>query len=328
LDELNKNRIDDKKPRREGLTCIIDKLQSLDKDSLEALAPFIDIVKIYGAIPLLVSEAVLEKKIKFYHDFGMFVSIGSIVTEYCILENSFDKLVKEATKSGFDILEIGENTIEMSTEQRKNIIDTMLSEENLNFQWKVGKKDPRHQLTAEEMLSKIDDALKIGSYKIVIEANKGISAGIYDEKGLVKWNLVGAVTSKYPPSTFIFEAPMEYQQSALLAEFGQRVNLSEINPDAIMSVESQRRGFLSKATFEVSYLRQDPKGSPAAKFIYYIIRTRYPIDQGELMRLSRLPRRTIQNVIDDLKNQGVILERNSLDDARKKIYTPVRSDWL
>ena len=30
-------------------------------------------------------------------------------------------------------------------------------EKNISFQWKVGKKDPRHQLDVEEMLSKIEE---------------------------------------------------------------------------------------------------------------------------------------------------------------------------
>lgn len=384
LDDLKKNRIDSTKPRREGLTCVIDKLQSLDKDSFEALAPFIDIVKIYDAIPILVPESVLQKKIKFYHDFDILVSTGSALTEYSVLENSFDKFAKQAIKLGFDIIEIGENSIEMGLEQKKNVIDIILStssymadgeEKNISFQWKVGKKDPRHQLDVEEMLSKIDEIMSIfreveerwarvrknkgrevelssisssnlmninkmipsntiinskdySANKIILEANQGINVGIYDEKGFVKWSYVGALTSKYSPSSFIFEAPIESQQSALIAEFGQRVNLAEVNPEYVMSVESQRRGFLSKAAFEVSYLRKDPEGGPAAKFIYYIIRTRHPIDQGELRRLSHLPRRTIQSAIEELKTQGIVLERNSLDDARKKIYIPVHSDWL
>ena len=46
------------------------------------------------------------------------------------------------------------------------------------------------------------------------------------------------------------------------------------------------------------------------------------------MGMSHLPRRTVQAAIDDLKHQGLIIERNSLDDARKKVYQPVQSDWL
>lgn len=76
----------------------------------------------------------------------------------------------------------------------------------------------------------------------MLEANEGLGVGIYDEKGSIKWNFVGALTARYPPNTFVFEAPFESQQSALIAEFGQRVNLAEIRSDAITSIESQRRG--------------------------------------------------------------------------------------
>jgi phosphosulfolactate synthase len=215
----------------------------------------------------------------------------------------------------------------LDIEDKKKIVDIIMSQD-LDFQWKVGKKDPRHQLSIEETLIKIDQAITLGLKKVVLEANEGLSVGIYDEKGVIKWNFIGALTAKYPPNTFIFEAPIESQQSALIAEFGQRVNLAEIRSDAITSVESQRRGFLSKSVFGVSYLRKDPEGGPAAKFIYYIIKTKYPIDQSELTSISHLPRRTVQAAVEDLKRQGLIIERNSLDDARKKMYHPVHSDWL
>lgn len=327
LDDLVKNRVDSKKPRKEGLTCTIDKLQGMDAENFHVIAPFIDVVKIYGAFPLLVSEASLRKKIKFYHEFGVRVSTGSTITEFAILENSLERFAKEAAKLGFDIIEVGENSFDLSMEQKRKITDTIKST-NLDFHWKVGKKDPRHQLGIDKTLSKIEEAVKLGSKKIVLEANEGVNVGIYDEKSLIKWSFVGAMTTQYPPSTFIFEAPHESQQSALIAEFGQRVNLAEVHQDAVASVESQRRGFLSKSAFGVSYLRKNPEGGPAAKFIYFIIKTKHPIDQGELMGMSHLPRRTVQAAIDDLKHQGLIIERNSLDDARKKVYQPVQSDWL
>jgi phosphosulfolactate synthase len=327
LNGLVKNRIDSKKPRKDGLTYIIDKFQGLDKENFELISPFIDVVKVYGALPLLISETSFKKKIKFYHDFDVRVSTGSTITEFAILEDSLDRLVKEAATIGFDIIEIGENNVELDIEQKRKITDRITSY-NLEFHWKVGKKDPRHQLSIEETLSKIHEGIKMGSNKIILEANQGTNVGIYDDKSLIKWNFVGALTAKYPPSTFVFEAPFEIQQSALIAEFGQRVNLAEINPDFVALVESQRRGFLSKAAFGLSYLRKEPEGGPAAKFIYYIIKTKPYIDQSELMNLSHLPRRTVQGAVDELKRQGLIIERNNLDDARKKVYNPIHSDWL
>jgi phosphosulfolactate synthase len=178
-------------------------------------------------------------------------------------------------------------------------------------------------------LLKIDEATKIGANKVILEANQGMAVGIYDERGLVKWNFIGAFTAKYPPMNFIFEAPLESQQSSLIAEFGQRVNLAEIHFDFVPLIESQRRGFLSKATYGVSaYARKEPEGGPASKFIYYIIKSKHPVEQGELINLTHLPRRTVQNAIEELKQQGLVMEKNSLDDTRRKTYYPIQSDWL
>jgi phosphosulfolactate synthase len=327
LDDIIKNRIDLKKPRKEGLTYVVDKLEGSDKENWELLAPFIDVVKINGALTLLASETSLMKKIKFYHDLNIRVSTGSTGPEYAIIQNSFDRLVKESAKLRFDIVEVGENIIDLNIEKKKKISETVKAL-GLELHWKVGKRDPRHQLSLETTLEKIDESIKLGSKKITLEANQGFGVGIYDENGNVKWASVVALTNKFPPNTFIFEAPTESQQFSLIAEFGERVNLSEINMEAVTSVESERRGILSKSAFGHVNLREDPEGGPAAKFIYYIIKTKHPIEQSELISLSYLPRRTVQSAIEDLKNQGLIIERNSLNDARKKVYHPVRSEWL
>lgn len=327
LDGLTKNRIDDKKPRKEGLTCTIDKFQGLDRENFATISAFIDVIKVYGALPMIISDENLKRKISYYHDLGIKVSTGSTITEFAIVENALERFAREATKMGFDIVEIGESNTDLSMAQKRKIIDTVKAA-GLDIQWKVGKKDPRHQMGIDDTLKKIEEAMKLESGKVIIEANEGYNVGIYDEKGLVKWSFVGAMTNEFPPSTFIFEAPLESQQSALIAEFGQRVNLAEVHPDAVASVESQRRGFLAKSAFGVSYVRKDPEGGPASKFIYYIIKTKHPIEQSELISLSHLPRRTVQAAVDDLKRQGLIIEHSSLEDARKKVYQPVQSEWL
>jgi phosphosulfolactate synthase len=327
LNDIIKDRIDTKKPREEGLTYMIDRLPSMDGEQIETLSPIIDMVKIYGAYPLLIPDIVLQKKIEIYHKYGVLVSLGSTMTEYAIIENVFDRFVTEAATIGIDVIEISENNRDLSLEEKEEIVK-IIESKDMKYLWKIGRKDPRHQLTVEQILSRTEQCTKLGSNKVILEANEGIGVGIYDERGAVKWHLMGALTSKFAPKTFIFEAPLESQQSALIAEFGQRVNLAEVEPDLLMSVETQRRGLMSKAAYGVSYFRKDPEGGPASKFIYYIIKTKYPIEQSELIRISHLPRRTIQNAIEDLKEQGLVLEKNSLDDTRRKAYYPVLSEWL
>jgi phosphosulfolactate synthase len=327
LDDLFKERVDGKKPRQEGITLTVDKLESFDRENFEILAAFIDQIKIYNTYPLLISNDLLQKRISYYHDFDIKVSTGSTLTEYAISENSLEKYIKECAKMGFDIIEIGENNIDIDIEKKKKISNSILSAD-LNFNWKIGKKDPRHQIGIDNTLLRIEDVIKVGAKKVVLEANEGISVGIFDQNGSVIWNYVAALTAKYPPNTFIFEAPLPTQQSALIAEFGQRVNLAEINIDNVASVESQRRGFLSKSSFGMSFSQKEIGGGPASKFIYYLIKTKSPIEQSDLIGITHLPRRTVQSAIEDLKNQGFIIERNSLDDSRRKVYYPVKSEWL
>lgn len=327
LDDLFKGRVDGKKPRQEGLTLTVDKLESFDRENFEILAAFIDQIKIYNTYPLLISNDLLQKRMSYYHNFDIKVSTGSTLTEYAISENSLEKYIKECAKMGFDIIEIGENNIDIDIDKKKKISNSILSAD-LTFNWKIGKKDPRHQIGIDNTLLRIEDVIKVGAKKVILEANEGISVGIYDQNGSVIWNYVAALTAKYPPNTFIFEAPLPTQQSALIAEFGQRVNLAEINIDSVASVESQRRGFLSKSSFGMSFSQKEIGGGPASKFIYYLIKTRNPIEQGDLIGITHLPRRTVQSAIEDLKNQGFIIERNSLDDSRRKVYYPVKSEWL
>ncbi|MDQ6722743.1 MAG: phosphosulfolactate synthase [Thermoproteota archaeon] len=327
LDHLVGNRVDHKKPRHEGITYILDKFQGFDRQNFEIISPFIDIVKIYGAYPLLISEDHLVKRINFYHENNVLVSTGSTLTEYAIRENIFEKFVEESKRSGFDIIEISENNIHLLPEQKKKIIKIMESHD-LRYQWKIGKKDPRRQLTLDETIKKINEAFEINQEKIILEANLGFNVGIYDEKGDIKWNILSAITSKISPNNIIFETPLEVQQAVLIAEFGQRVNLAEIKLENAFSIESQRRGFLSKASFSINPVKKGPEGSPATKFIYYIIRNMRSVEQSELIFMTNLSRRTVQTSIEELRNQGLIIEKNSLDDTRKKIYNLVKDEWI
>ncbi len=327
LDDLNKDRIDHKKPRRDGITYIIDKFQGFDKENFSMISSFIDIVKIYGASPLLIKEDNLINKINFYHENDVLVSIGSTLTEYAIRENIFEKYVESAKNIGFDIIEISENSIHLTKEEKKKL-SKIVESRNLITHWKIGRKDPRRQLSLEEIIKKINEALDITQEKIILESNLGYNVGIYDEKGNIKWNLLSAITSKISPNNIIFEAPLEIQQAVLIAEFGQRVNIGEVKIENVLSIESQRRGFLSKASFSITPIKKGPEGSPATKFVHYIIRNRNPIEQSELIHITNLPRRTVQASIEELKEQGLIIEKNSLDDTRKKVYNLVKDDWI
>jgi len=77
--------------------------------------------------------------------------------------------------------------------------------------------------------------------------------------------------------------------------------MGEIKLNNVLSIESQRRGFLSKASFSITPVKKGPEGSPATIFIHYIIRSKHPIGQSELINKTNLPRRTVQASVEELK---------------------------
>lgn len=327
LNHLSTKRIDWQKPRKEGITYVVDKFQGFSTENFKIISPLIDIVKIHGALPLMISDDQLFNRVNFYHEHDILVSVGSTLTEYALLEKSFDRYIDDAVRLGFDVIEIGENNLDLGIEKKEQI-SSKLNLKGLKPLWKVGKKDPRRQLSFDQTVVKINEALEVGSEKILLEGNLGYTVGIYDEKGNINWSIVGAITSKVSPNRIIFEAPLEIQQSALIAEFGQRVNLAETSLENVISIESQRKGFLSRSSYGISSIKKIAKGSPATKFIYYIIRTRNSVEQSELINITNLPRRTVQTGLEELKDQGLIVEKINFDDIRKKVYHVIKDEWI
>ena len=108
---------------------MIDRLPSMDNEGIETLSPIVDMVKIYGAYPLLIPDIILEKKIEIYHKHDVQVSLGSTMTEYAIIENVFERFISEAARIGIDVIEISENNRDLSLDEKEKIIKTIESKD-------------------------------------------------------------------------------------------------------------------------------------------------------------------------------------------------------
>ncbi len=119
---------------------MIDRLPNIDSEGIETLSPIVDMVKIYGAYPLLIPDIILEKKIGIYHEYGIQVSLGSTMSEYAIVENVFERFVNEAARMGIDVIEISENNRDLSLDEKEKIVKTIESKD-MRYLWKIGRKD-------------------------------------------------------------------------------------------------------------------------------------------------------------------------------------------
>ncbi|MGE5634470.1 MAG: phosphosulfolactate synthase [Deltaproteobacteria bacterium] len=315
------DRPNNEKPRNEGITAIIDKIQPLDIENFKNIVSFVDYVKIPQSCLLLYSPSELERRIKFYHEHNILVSIDSKSTEYAISNDSLDEYLCELLSFKFDILEI-EVKVDNNIEENKKIAD-IVKPFNFELQWKFNKKSLGNNIYNDKILERVGELLKISKTKIILDIDRQFDLDIFTKS--TNWKFISSLLTTYSQKNFIFETPIDSLQIHLIAKLGERVNLGLIDPFQVGLIEWTRRKYYSKLEMALGKQQNIPTfknitGGPSVKFIYFLIKSIPPIDQTELMRVSELPRRTIQASISELKRQGVIIENLDPKDSRKRIY--------
>lgn len=317
---LTLDRSDNEKPRLEGITSIIDKLQPLNIENFKNIVSYVDSVKIPQSCFLLYSPTELERRIKFYHEHNISVAIDSKITDYALANNNFNEYIRELLSFGFNILEVEINVNNNFYDNQK--ISDIANSFDLELQWKFNQKKLGNDIYNENIFEKIKQLLQVSKTKIILELDQKVNINIFNKN--TDWRFISSLISTYSQSNFIFETDIESLQINLISKFGERVNLGLIDPFHVGLIEWARRKVYSK--LDESFDQQSTSnfrnisGGPSVKFIYFIIKSIHPIDQTELMRISELPRRTVQASISELKRQGVIFEILDPNDARKKIY--------
>lgn len=307
------------RPRKTGLTHALDRLQRLAATDLADFAPYLDVAKIGWGMPLLLPRERVRERIRAYHDLGVEVSTGGTLVEYAVLHDRVAECMDEARELGFDLIEVSNGILDLSRPQMEKLV-AEVRRRNLDVFIEVGKKDIQQQLSLKETLDQIAWARTQRPRKVIIESREsGRSVGIYDGEGLIKWDWVRAILAEHPREELIFEAPMESQQMSLLRQLGSDINLGNVALGSIAPLASERQG-LRGETLGAIRSAKDVDGPPAAKFLYYLLESYRGVDQSELVRLSRLPRRTVQSALDSLRKQGLVEESVSLGDSRRREY--------
>lgn len=64
---------------------------------------------------------------------------------------------------------------------------------------------------------------------------------------------------------------------------------------------------------------------PSARLVYIVLEIDGELDQGELVDRTFLSSRSVRRAVDDLEDEGLIEERVSAEDARRRLYRLVGS---
>jgi len=235
----------EQKPRKNGLTMVIDKGLGLTefKDLLEVAAPYIDFIKLGFGTSVFYPAPILREKIRLakYYDVDIFP--GGTFFEVAVLQGRLNLYLQTARELGYTFIEISDGTIDLSCTLRLTAIRQARGE-GFGVITEVGKKDSRDALSEAHILSQIAIDMETGADYVIIEGREsGQGVVIYDSRGNIKEdtlaNLFAGIRNL---ERIIWEAPQKQQQQALIMRLGANVNLGNIQPGDMLALEALRVG--------------------------------------------------------------------------------------
>ncbi len=231
------------KPRQQGITHVLDRgLSVADIDSLvEVTGDYIDLVKLgWGTA---VATRNLEAKLARYREHGIPAMFGGTLTELAIAQDRLDQLVARLHELGLEHIEVSDGTITIEHERKLELIERLATEFTVLSE--VGSKDNTRIMAPFRWVEQIQTELDAGAWKVIAEARESGSVGIFRHDGEVRMGLIDEIVHAIPHQKVLFEAPRKDQQVWFIRRFGPDVNLGNIIPEEVLSLETMRVGLRS-----------------------------------------------------------------------------------
>lgn len=237
------------KPRRTGLTMMIDMGlgSAFLADHLRVVGPYVDIAKIFVGSARLYDEAVLMEKKALYAEHDIELFIGGQFLEYIFHHFGWSGIapfLDEVVRIGVGSIEVSDNCIELTEEDRVRLI-RMGIDAGLEVHGEIGSKETHADIA--RLIDQGRRCLDAGCELILVEAAELV------REGSVDMPLIDGLYAEFDPDRIMFELPGPWithvtlndvyeMQKQLIGALGPDVNLGNVMPDTVFSLEAQRCG--------------------------------------------------------------------------------------
>lgn len=239
-----------RKPRKTGLTMMVDWGLPFgsQRDLLDMSGNYLDLAKIAVVSIRVYQEAQLRKKLRIYKDHGVRCFIGGGAAERLYALDGPDGLAsyfKEARRVGFDIVEISDNYVALTRDERMRQIQ-LARKCGLAVYGEIGSKHERN--AAGKLIRQAGDCFDAGAELVIVEGAelfedgkpkrdliKALRTGVSAERTMIE--LIG------PWISGVTSYAVQDLKKLLIREFGPDVNLGNVLADDIFETEMSRQGF-------------------------------------------------------------------------------------
>lgn len=235
------------KPRRRGITSMIDFGPDTFgwtggergiADLLDVAADYIDYAKIYAMNALLIPGETVKRTTKLYLDAGVMPFAGGILFEYAWRRNELDGLIALLKRLAIPGLEISENYVTLSDDERARMIDRF-QKEGIKVVYEFGRKNPEDPLSLDYLEGIVRAVAAQGIHHVTVEqCEMDLLAKDAPQslKTLSAQDWFDHVVIEADPYCF----PQQHVQ--MLRDFGREVNLANIAPGQVLRLEGFRQG--------------------------------------------------------------------------------------
>ena len=115
----------------------------------------------------------------------------------------------------------------------------------------VGTKVKGVELSNEVCVSNMKSELEAGAWKVIGEARESGTVGLYQSDGSANRELIDDIIKEIAIEDVLWEAPNTAQQIMFIQMLGANVNLGNIAPNEVVSLEALRCGMRGDTFFDV-----------------------------------------------------------------------------
>lgn len=246
--ELNPLPFRENKPRKTGVTMVMDKGLSLREaeDLMDTAGHLIDFLKLGFGTSVFTGN--VKEKVKVYLASGAKVYVGGTLFEAYAVRGQVDDYLRWIDHLGVDAAEVSDGSMVMPHEQKCEYIARLAKDRTVLSE--VGAKEADVVYDHTTWISEMKAELAAGSSFVIAEARESGTVGIYNQNGKADTALIDDILAAIPPEKVIWEAPLKPQQVWFLKLLGHNVNLGNIAPADIIPLETLRMGLRGDTFFD------------------------------------------------------------------------------
>jgi phosphosulfolactate synthase len=168
--------------------------------------------------------------------------------EIFIIRGMFDDFCRFVDKYKMDLAEVSDGSMELNHDVKCEFISKLSKQVTVISE--VGSKQADVHIPDEEWVKMMKTELEAGSWKVIAEARESGNIGIYNSNQSANTKLIDDIVKQVKIDDVLWEAPIKSQQAWFINLLGANVNLGNIAPNEVISLETLRRGLRGDTFFQ------------------------------------------------------------------------------